>query len=68
MDPAAVLALKRVRGQVLSARHHDVKRQHQILRDSHAQPTMALYNVYEEKLTALREERKKVVSVFARVL
>lgn len=62
-DPAAAHAVK----QTLStARHHDVKNSQQVLRDGNFQPTMALYNVYEEKLTALREERKKADGLLAK--
>jgi len=57
--------------QQLLSRHHDLpsassERDSQVLRDSNFQPTMALYNVYEEKLTALREERKKADGLLAK--
>ena len=52
--------------QQLTSRHHDLDNSQQLLRDSNFQPTMALYNVYEEKLTALREERKKADGLLAK--
>ena len=61
-NPSAAAAVK----QALTSRHHDIKDSHQLLRDSNFQPTMALYNVYEEKLTALREERKKADGLLAK--
>lgn len=61
-NPSAAAAVK----QALTSRHHDINDSHQLLRDSNFQPTMALYNVYEEKLTALREERKKADGLLAK--
>ena len=52
--------------QQLASHHHDLDTSQQLLRDSNFQPTMALYNVYEEKLTALREERKKADGLLAK--
>jgi hypothetical protein len=71
VNPSGAAAVK----QALTSRHHDLmsgsandgnRNSHQLLRDSNFQPTMALYNVYEEKLTALREERKKADGLLAK--
>ena len=64
VDPAGVPPTQLMeRG---GARHHDLTGTHQLARDKHSQPTMALYNVYEEKLTSLREERKKADGLLAK--
>ena len=63
---ASPTATATVKQTLSTSRHHDVKNDHQVLRDSQFQPTMALYNVYEEKLTGLREERKKADGLLAK--
>jgi len=65
-QPATPAAAAAVKQTLSTSRHHDIKNDHQVLRDSQFQPTMALYNVYEEKLTALREERKKADGLLAK--